>query len=69
MKDRTEEKIRIAHELLGMTQRDDQQLRDQLTILARGQFSDQELIDITTFAATVARAQADQLQTLLVTHQ
>ena len=69
MSARTEAKIRIAHELVGMTQRDDQELIDQLTILAKGEFSDQELIDITTFAATVARAQADQLQTLMVTHQ
>lgn len=61
---RIDEKIMIAHELVGTTCCDHEQLRKQVQLLTKG-YSGKDAADIVRFAAAVAEAQAEQLKSLI----
>jgi len=61
----TERMISVAHELVALTRRDDEQLRQEVQLLTR-EFDSKEVGNILRFAAVVARAQAEQFENLAI---
>jgi hypothetical protein len=57
--------IQIAHRLVAMTCLDDGELNQEVGRLTKG-FNGKEVADIVRFAAVVARAQAQQFESLSV---